>query len=98
MDNFFFIEKNDVCDMDFELKSRSLDKEQINLSEDNRSMYDIFVVSCELPVGVGVEDRKESGAWKCGNAIRCRLILDIDLQSLQKIVKSINRVFKNLSK
>ena len=51
--------------MDFELKSRSLDKEQINLSEDNRSMYDIFVVSCELPMGVGVEDRKESGAWKC---------------------------------
>ena len=51
--------------MDFELKSRSLDKEQINLSEDNRSMYDIFVLSCELPMDVGVQDRKESGAWKC---------------------------------
>jgi len=44
VDNFF-IEKNNVCDMDFELRSRSLDKEQINLSEDNRSMYDIFVVN-----------------------------------------------------
>ena len=39
-----------------------LNKEQINLSE--RTRYDIFVVSCELPVGVSVEDRKESGPWK----------------------------------
>ena len=39
-----------------------MNKEQINLSE--RTRYDIFVVSCELPMAVGVEDRKESGPWK----------------------------------
>ena len=39
-----------------------MDKEQINLSE--RTRYDIFVVSCEISMGVGVEDRKESGPLK----------------------------------
>ena len=69
-----------------------MNKEQINLSE--RTRYDIFVVSCELPMAVGVEDRKESGH---GNIIRC-LLLYIDLESLREFVKSVNRVFKNLSK
>ena len=81
--------------MDFELTSRSLDKEQINLSEDNRSMYDIFVVSCDNQWELALRTLKNQVH---GNVIRCRLILDIDLDSLREFVKSTNRVFKNLSK
>ena len=59
----FFIEKNNVCDIDFE--KRSLDNKEINHFEDNRSRYDMFIVSCALQIGVDVEERKESGTTKC---------------------------------
>ena len=62
VDNFF-IEKNNVCDIDFE--KRSLDNKEINHFEDNRSRYDMFIVSCALQIGVDVEERKESGTTKC---------------------------------
>ena len=58
-----FIEKNIVCDIDFE--KRSLDNKEINHFEDNRSRYDMFIVSCALQIGVDVEERKESGTTKC---------------------------------
>ena len=59
----FFIEKNNVCDIDFE--KRSLDNNEVYYFEDNRSRYDMFVVSCALQIGVDVEECKESGTSKC---------------------------------
>ena len=58
-----FIEKNIVCDIDFE--KRGLDNKEINHFEDKRSRYDMFIVSCALQIGVDVEERKESGTTKC---------------------------------
>ena len=59
----FVIEKNSVCDIDFE--KRSLDKKEVYYFEDNRSRYDMFVGSCALQIGVDVEECKESGTSKC---------------------------------
>ena len=44
-------------------------------------------------MAVGVEDREESGPWKY-----YKVSTSVDLESLREFVKSVNRVFKNLSK
>ena len=66
----FFIEKNNVCDIDFE--KRSLDKKEVYYFEDKRSRYHMFVVSCALQIGVDVEECKELGTSKCYKVSNCR--------------------------
>ena len=60
-----------------------LNKEQINLSE--RTRYDIFLVSCELPMAVGVEDRKESGPWKYYKGVYFYTYISRAFENLSKV-------------